>query len=399
MTAIVDVNAPVARPVLQARIEALQQWMRAEGLEALVVFSAGSNLGTATRSHGHLRYMLDWGGDVAPSAAVLPNDGMPGLIVGNVFLRLLAEELAWLSVRLGRGAGFAQAIIAALPPGAARIGLIGRDEMPVAIWEPLARAGAAEWLDCTAELDRRRVIKDAVQIAYHRHAASVCDEMFGRLGAELHSGKAVFQVQAELERIGRDRGCEFSQTWLTVGPVIDRPRYWRHENKHVPRPGDQVALGIMLQYQGHWAHAIRTGALGEPSPAAQQMFDAVWRMHAGMLEQLRPGGDLRSVGEAAEKVVHECLEHAGQPPHFRFRSGHALGHSYEDPVVSAPFPQPYDGAGAAPPSIAVQPGMLFELHPNLFIPGTAGASIGDTVLVGESGPEVLTRFPPGLARL
>jgi Xaa-Pro aminopeptidase len=398
MLAPIDVDAPVPRDVLTARIAGLQEWMAEQGLDALVVFSAGSNLGTATKSHGHLRYLLDWGGDVAPSAAVVPKSGMPALVVANIFLRLLGEEHGWLPVRLGRGGQFARAIVESLPHGASRIGLVGREEMPFGLWEPLARAGADRWRDCTGEIERRRLIKDPVQAAYHRRAAAICDEMFARLGPELRSGKAVFQIQAELERIGHDRGCEFSQTWLTVGPVVDRPRYWRHENAHLPREGEQVALGIMLQYQGHWAHAIRTGALGEPTPAAREVFGVIERMHAGMLEHLSPGKDLRQCSDTGEAIVNDYLERGKRPPHFRFRNAHGMGHSYEDPIVSAVFPQPYDSAGAPPSATPVQPGMLFEIHPNLFIPGRGGASLGDTVLVGEEGPEILTRFPPGLSR-
>ena len=37
--------------------------------------------------------------------------------------------------------------------------------------------------------------------------------------------------------------------------------------------------------------------------------------------------------------------------------------------------------------------MLFQLHPNLFVRGVAGASIGDMVEVTEDGNALLNRFP------
>jgi Xaa-Pro aminopeptidase len=43
--------------------------------------------------------------------------------------------------------------------------------------------------------------------------------------------------------------------------------------------------------------------------------------------------------------------------------------------------------------------MLFEIHPNLFVEGLAGASIGDMVLVTEEGPEFLTKHPRKLLSL
>jgi len=44
----------------------------------------------------------------------------------------------------------------------------------------------------------------------------------------------------------------------------------------------------------------------------------------------------------------------------------------------------------------VEPDMLYEVHPNLFVEGVAGASIGDKVLVTDNGPEILTRHERGL---
>jgi Xaa-Pro aminopeptidase len=37
--------------------------------------------------------------------------------------------------------------------------------------------------------------------------------------------------------------------------------------------------------------------------------------------------------------------------------------------------------------------MVFELHPNFAIPGHGFVCVGDSVLITESGPEMLTRFP------
>ena len=70
-----------------------------------------------------------------------------------------------------------------------------------------------------------------------------------------------------------------------------------------------------------------------------------------------------------------------------------MGHSYEDPIGTAEFPQPYDKNATLPsePRLA-EPGMLFEFHPNVFIENYAGASIGDMVLLTDSGPELLTRY-------
>ena len=386
---MVDTSRGIPSDILVNRIKSFQEWGQQNGFDALVVFGQGSVLGTATRSHGNLRYLLDWDGDAAVSALVLPVRGEPSLVVANIFAQMRGREREILAdVRFGRGPSFASAIADLLPQGTRKIAIAGRDEIPVGIWEPLAVAGAATWASCDAELARRRAVKDSLQIAFHRQAAAICDRMFEQLGPALHSGLTVADIQSDLEKIGRQQGCEYCDTWLTVRPVADRCRYLADENTNIPQPGDQVLLGIMLILHGHWGHAIRTGSLGAPTAEAQKIFKIVNDMHADMLEHLRPGADLRTVGHAGM---------ASDPrlgPHFQFRGGHALGYSYEDPIGSAEFPQPYDSSAKTPvePRI-VEPGMLFEIHPNLFVEGLAGASIGDMVLVTEEGPEFLTKHP------
>jgi Xaa-Pro dipeptidase len=195
----------------------------------------------------------------------------------------------------------------------------------------------------------------------------------------------VFEIQAELDCFARASGAETCRTWLTVGPVPDRCRFTPYENQNVPREGDQVLLGIMVLLHGHWGHAIRTGAIGRPTPAAERLFADVEGLHAAMFAALRPGVDLRVVGNAGVLPAADGL--------FQFRSGHALGHSYEDPTGTPEFPQPYEGLPSPAQFATAQPGMLFELHPNLFIANEGAASIGDMVLVTGDEPEYLTNHP------
>ncbi|MGF3027726.1 M24 family metallopeptidase [Methylobacterium aquaticum] len=387
---MVDPHQTVPQEALNARLASLQDWMSRQGLASLVVFGRGHALGTATRSHGSLRFLADWDGDNADSALVVRSDDRPSLVVSNVFAAMRAREShRFAEVCFGQGEAFARHVLELAGGADGPIALAGRDEMPLLVWERLAAAGADAWLSVEHELARRRTIKDQTAIAYYREAARICDALFARVGAALRTGRPVYAVQAELEALARGMGCEFCQTWLTVAPVPDRCRYLVSENGRIPTEGDQFLLGIMLLLHGHWGHAIRTGALGTPTPAAERAFAEVQDMHAAMLERLRPGRDLREVGAAGRAP--------GGRDVFQFRSGHALGHSYEDPIGTAEFPQPYD-PGPQVPMRVIEPGMLFELHPNLFLRDAGAAAIGDMVLVTERGPELLTTFPRAIAR-
>ncbi|RVT99271.1 aminopeptidase P family protein [Rhodovarius crocodyli] len=393
------ITGKVPAAVLTARQQGMQDWMRDQGLAALVVFGQGSAPAMATRSHGNLRYLADWDSDFAPSVLVLLPEGAPHLVTAGIFQSAMAEDTGrFASVTFGKGPALSQAVVGLLPKGL--VAIAGRDEIPLAIWQGFAAAGALEWPDATPEFARRRMLKDATQIALHREAAGICDAMFAALPGLCLSGRSTWQIQVALEALAKNAGAELCKTWLTIAPAADRCRFWRDENARIPQPGDQVALGMMVLFHGHWGHAIRTMHMGAPGQAAQAMYDVVRRAYDAMLARLQPGLKLADANAPFEAETGACLERLGHPPgprgEFRFRAAHALGHSYEDPIGTAEFPQPYDGPAAVASDLLVQPGMLFELHPNLFVPGVAGASIGDMVLITEGGPEVLTRYPTGL---
>jgi Xaa-Pro aminopeptidase len=163
----------------------------------------------------------------------------------------------------------------------------------------------------------------------------------------------------------------------------------------VPKTGDQVVLGIYLMVDGHWGHAIRTGNLGPARDDHRRLFDVTLEMEEAGLAGLAPGVDLNDVEAAFEAVFRRHFPDAIKRRVFRFCNAHGLGHSYDEAIVGAAFPQPYaprpEGDGRPNP-IAARAGMLFEFHPNIFIPGLGGAAIGDMVLVTETGNEILTRF-------
>ena len=67
----------IPNSVLKERIKDVEAKLIAEGLKALVVYSTGSSLGTASRTHGYLRYLLDWDSRNGFSTLVLTPERNP----------------------------------------------------------------------------------------------------------------------------------------------------------------------------------------------------------------------------------------------------------------------------------------------------------------------------------
>ena len=196
-----------------------------------------------------------------------------------------------------------------------------------------------------------------------------------------------------MEHTARHEGCEYCITWLTVAPRADYPRFYKEGCVRAPQVGDQVIPGIYLTYDGHWGHAIRTGTVGKPTDDHRKIYDITREMYEAALENLRPGEDLYQVNAAMDRALHKYYK---EDEVGRSRAGHGLGYSYEDPLVSLAFPHPWEAGSkpeGSPNFIELKPGMLMEIHPNVFVPGVAGAMIGDMVAVTDSGYEILNEFP------
>ncbi len=386
--------------VLEARLAETEAMLAEHGLGALVVFAQGSAVGFASPMHGYLRYLSDWNSHHYPSALILVPGRPLVVLTPNKFLQMFASELThFRDVRWFPLSNFGAAIAEILrEAGCAggRIGYIGRDETPVPLWERMTGAlPEVVWDDPSDWFDRRRMVKDAYQIAVHRRAAALCDRLFQALPQQLRAGKQAFQVRAEMERLAYHEGADFCLTWLTVGPCADGGRLYKGLGRHVPQEGDQAVFGIYLMVDGHWGHAIRSGSLGPPGEDHRALYEVVLEAEARALDALRPGADLHAVQEAFEGVFKRRFTPDQRGVMFRFTNAHGLGLSYSEPIVGDAFPQPYaaDAGDGARQSIPVAAGMLFEFHPNAFLPEVGGACVGDMVLVTADGNEILTRYP------
>jgi Xaa-Pro aminopeptidase len=386
---------------LKARVHQVEQSLDDRGLEALVVYANGSVLGNQSFMHAYLRYLCNFDGHNTPAILIVRPRKTPILLTGNkAHMRAhLAERNLWFDdVRHVLPARFGEdivAILAAAGTGTRRIAYMGYNETPAPVWKSLEQSlPRVEWVhDFARDIDKYRAQKTAVEMTFHRRAAKVCDAMFETLAREVKTGKQAYRLKAAMEYTARDSGCDYCDTWLTLAPRADVFRYYMDECLDAPQAGDQLLAGVLLTYDGHWGHSVRTGSIGRPTVDQSKIYGICRDMYEAALERIRPGEDLRAVNAAMDDILHrEYAEHEVR----RSRSGHGLGYAYEDPVVSLAFANPWDSAAATPAPIEIKPGMLMELHPHLFVPGVAGAMIGDMVAVTDTGYEILTAFPSDL---
>ena len=360
----------------------------------LLVFGMGSALGAGSKSHGALRHLTGWDGHESASLLLLTPDRARLLLASPFMQPLAAELLPELDPFYAPPDTWPSLVRPHLP--AAPTGVIGIEEMPL----PTAQAfGPAIMADpaATDALNRMRVIKEPPALDLHRAGATICDALFAALPGLIRPGLSATAVQRDLEAMALSLGADYCRTWLTIRAQADRPRYWPAEATAIAAQGDQVLMGIALTVDGHWAHGIRMGSVGPMRPDHQRLMQIVADCLRAGLAMARPGVAVTALADTMEAAFTAGTKGLDLTAAQRFRFGHGLGLSYEDPILTDAFVQGFgtattparaEGAGGT-----LTPGMVLELHPNLFLPGCGGAALGEMVIITDTGPDCPITYP------
>lgn len=369
---------------------------------SILVFGYGSVLGAGTKSHGAIRYLTGWDSHEACSLFVLSKDTRVLLVSSPFMVPVAKQQYSNITIIYVPPTQWLSTLNTELKTTLS-VGLIGFDEMPAAIYKsliPLVENDGCVYLD--EQLSLMRLIKDEDEIALHKKGAAICDELFASLKNEYSQDTAVWKTQLALETQAKRQGADYCKTWLTIRPVADYPRYWPEEGHRIPQRGDQVLFGIALSVEGHWAHGIRMGAIGPVNDSHQRLWALVMQMMTAGSHCLQPGNAMSQCEVAINEVFSQYQKDRPAATIHRFRNGHGLGTSYEDPLITDYFPQHFKSQPSAQDNTAqltVQPSMLLELHPNIFLPDIGAAAIGEMILVTKDGPQNLLTFPTQLFEL
>src|SRR6478609_9943800 len=172
------------------------------------------------------------------------------------------------------------------------------------------------------------------------------------------------------------------ETIVAAGPNSAIPHH--RPTDAVLAAGDFVKIDFGALVCGYHSDMTRTFVL---SPAAQwqlDIYDLVATAQRAGRDFLAPGVSLKDVDSASRRIIAD----AGYAENF----GHGLGHGVGLQIHEAPG----ISASAAGTLLA---GSAVTVEPGVYLPDRGGVRIEDTLVVGETAPDLLTRFPKELAIL
>ncbi len=383
-------EAPFERAEYEARVARARVALRAAGLDALLLFAQES-----------LYYLtgFDSGGYVFFQAAVLTADEGPITLLTRLPDRAQAHATStipdiriWLNAEDAEPARDLKAILVEKGLEGSRVGVeLNTYGLTGYNWELVRGAleGFCRLTDGSDIVGRLRLVKSPAETALVRQAAGLADR--------------ALEAMIEIARPGLPDSALAASCLSEIllgggdvppgGPLVNsgaRAPFGRGVGG--PRQlqaNDHVVVEFAASYRRYNACVERTIVLGTPPAELLRMYEAAVQALAEMTEAARPGQTLGAIDEAHRRV----FDAAGYQAHRFAACGYSLGATYRPTWMDVP-PMLYAGN----PELAV-PGMVLFLHAIVGVPDSGLAvGLGQTLLIGESGPEVLGQVPLELHR-
>jgi Xaa-Pro aminopeptidase len=331
----------------------------------------------------NIRYLCGFTGS---AGVLIIADGHKVLLTDGRYTEQAKQEVKSARVRIVRkSALFAAAEWLQNKPELRRVG-IEAAHLTVADRATLAKAmGKRTSIIASSPLvEPLRMVKDDDEIASIRAACHLGVELFRTVTANLRPKTSESEVAGELEFAARQAGAEqMSFPTIIAGGVRSALPHGRASCAPIPLNGFVVCdFGVILA--GYCSDMTRTVHLGRPQSDARSAYEAVKEAQQAALDAVKPGATVGEIDHAARKLLYNH----GLGKFFTHSTGHGLGlEIHEAPKIAAAQKE------------VLRPGMVITIEPGVYLPGKWGIRIEDTVVVTETGCEILTPCPKDLLTL
>lgn len=263
---------------------------------------------------------------------------------------------------------------------AARIGIVGADLLPLALYLDLRNGlPAVDWVCVDDALNELRRVKSPAEQALLRRAVELADKAHAAVRERLSPGVTESELCAAGTAAALAAGADFVRYFrVHAGADSAYAFRWPQARPEPLREGDLVALDVIGAYAGYGFDVLRTVTVGQSTEEQRQVLRAVVEASEAMLAAIRPGVSVDQVCRAG----FEVLEKYGYARHARSFMGHGIGLETVE--------LPYLVLGEETP---LQANEVLCVEPSVSIPGWGGASVERQVIVTEEGCEVLDQTP------
>ena len=372
---------PFALEEYEARMARVKAAMGEDGIDLLMVTSPENIYWlTGYRTTGYYVYQI----------LLLPLEGTPQFVTSKLEHECV-RALSWIKTGLTvfMGQDEVTRTLEGFDATGARIARIGYEErgfwLPPRILDAVReRWGHKATVAAGRILEDARRIKSPAEIACIREAARIASAGVKAGLAALEPGLTENQVAGTIYQTLMHEGGEHP----AGGPyVVTGPRSavtHMLPERAVIEPGHTVYFEVGGCYRRYSGSHMRMASIGAPSNVAADRAAVSIAALEAMIETIRPGATSQEVDRAGRGV----MARGGIGEDFRHRAGYSMG------VAFAPgWGEGLVNDIAEGNERPLEPGMTFHLVPMAGFRGEGNMGFSETVLVTETGCEVLTDAP------
>lgn len=370
-------GAPIGDLEVSNRVRVIQDGLVRTGRAAIICFGAHRDYWP-----GDVRYLSRWScTDEETAYLFVPREGTTTLVIDAEWDldRAKAEACAGdivLDREPRRALGH---LISQVARSGDTVGITGLNVFPAPVFTGLRTDHPGiEFDDAGSLVNDAKLVKSEAEVALLREAARISDAGM-RAGLEqVAAGTSEIDVAASAEYTIRRAGAELSfVTVMGAGPRTADATFFPKLRRMVA--GDYVVLDCGARVEGYHGDMCRTVVVEGPSATQQRVLEAVSRSVAAATEAARPGVTVRSVHEAARRVVVDAGFGDGW---WGYYMPHGAGTSqHETP------------AGLDDGELILAKGMVLCLEPGIVLPGVGAVILEQMVVIGDACAETLNQLP------
>ena len=267
-------------------------------------------------------------------------------------------------------------------------GTIGIDATRFGLTQQLQKAlPKAAFVDGDEIFTEAKMIKSAEERELMRISSAIASFAMENTISQIQSGKRECELLGEAMRILYSFGMEIPQCNLIIASGNHTMPLYRFASDKPIRRGELVFLDLGGCFNGYFSDQTRTVIHGSPNQKQKDIYKTVFDSIQTLIEVMKPGALNTDVSIAVRKVMKD---------HGFEREAYfgVLGHSIGIAGLEAPFIGERTLAGDQKfVQFKLQAGMIFSMEPTVAAHGVGGVRLEDTILITETGNEVLSTAP------
>jgi Xaa-Pro dipeptidase len=244
-----------------------------------------------------------------------------------------------------------------------------------------ALGGFCTLVEANRLVDRLRAVKSPAELAYVRRAAELADAALDAGLARTRAGADEGEILAAMQGAIFAGGGDYPGNEFIIGSGADALLCRYKAGRRVLSARDQLTLEFAGVYRHYHAALMRTVIVGEPTARHRSLHRACAEALRACEAELWPGRTAGDVFAAHARV----MDAHGMRAHRLNACGYSLGAKFTPTWMDAPM-------FYADNDWPLTPRQVFFLHMILMDSDSNTAmTLGRTSVIGESGPEPLSR--------